>query len=137
MPRCPDCNKFVALQEEDPEVQSLEVDEEGTVTAEVRIVNVCANCNTELTEYTFSVDDQIGLPEPDDDHEHDLEVEEVSSERTQPDHTPPGQKPPPARYRKTYYGFELTVKVTCKGCDLEEELVLADDVQASGMEVLV
>src|SRR5919197_1507221 len=74
MPRCNSCNKFVALQEEDPE-------------------------------------------------EHALEVEEVSSERTQPDHTPPGQKPPPARYRKTYYGFELTVKVTCKGCDLEEELV--------------
>lgn len=50
MARCPDCNKFVSFEEVEPEVNSLEVDSSGYVTAEIRIVNECADCSTELRE---------------------------------------------------------------------------------------
>lgn len=139
MPHCKSCNKFVAQEENDPEVNNLEVDNEGAVNAEVRIVNTCAECEEELTESIFNVDDQISMPEDVSlGHEHDLEVEEISCERTRPDHTPPRKdgKPTNPRSKKTYYGFELIVKVTCNGCNLEEDLTLADDVQASSMEAL-
>ncbi len=56
MARCPDCNKFVSLEEVEPEVNTLEVDEEGIIEADVRIVNACADCGTELKEYTFDFD---------------------------------------------------------------------------------
>ena len=50
MARCSSCNKFVSFDESEPEVNNLEVDEDGHVTAEVRIVNACAECGEELTE---------------------------------------------------------------------------------------
>jgi hypothetical protein len=40
MPRCPDCNKFASVStDQEPEIDNLEVDEEGVVTATARIVN--------------------------------------------------------------------------------------------------
>ena len=139
--RCSDCSKFVSLVEADAEVNSLEVDEDGHVTAEVRIANTCADCGGELTESSFDVDDTITMPDPVEGHMHDLQVEEVSCERTQPSHDKPPKpgvkgKATPARYRKTFYGFELEVRVTCSGCGLEEQLTLADDIQASAMDTL-
>jgi hypothetical protein len=52
--RCPDCNKFVSNNEADPEVQDdSPALEDGGVSVEVRIVNECADCGTELTEANF------------------------------------------------------------------------------------
>ena len=140
MPRCNSCSKFVSLEELDPEVQSLDVDNDGTVTAEIRIVNACAECGEELTEAIFDLEETVDVPEPEEaDHEHELEIEEgESAERTRPDHTRPDKSgvSVPARYRKTWYGFAVTAKVTCTGCPFEEDLILADDIQASAMEPL-
>ena len=42
--RCPDCNKFVAFDTDvDPEV-SVSVENDGSITGNVRIVNNCAEC---------------------------------------------------------------------------------------------
>lgn len=55
--RCPDCSKFVSFDTDtEPEVDATEVDDEGHVTFDARIVNNCAECGTELTEYTFNVE---------------------------------------------------------------------------------
>jgi hypothetical protein len=52
--RCPDCNKFVSFDEQEPEINSIEVDDSGNVSAEVRIVNACGDCGAELKEANFS-----------------------------------------------------------------------------------
>lgn len=55
--RCPDCNKFASFDTEtDPEI-NVEVAEDGQITGDVRIVNTCAECSTELKEATLDVDD--------------------------------------------------------------------------------
>jgi hypothetical protein len=126
------------LEQLDPEVNALDIDDEGKILAEVRIVNACAECGDELTEYVFDVKEQVTLPDEVPDHEHDLGIDEGECERTEPDHTPPrrNRKLALARYRKTYYGFSLRYIIRCRACDFEHEGVLVDDVQASRMEVL-
>lgn len=50
--RCPDCSKFVGLENQDPEINSLEAEfaDEQTVSVSVsaRHVRACADCGTEL-----------------------------------------------------------------------------------------
>lgn len=52
--RCPDCNKFVSFDtEQDPEESNASIDAQGHVAINVRIVNSCADCGTELKEAEF------------------------------------------------------------------------------------
>lgn len=57
--RCPDCNKFVGMENGDPEIESIDVDEQGGIQAEVRATRVCADCGTELKEGRFSMEATI------------------------------------------------------------------------------
>jgi len=57
--RCPSCSKFVSFGEPDVEVESSEVGDDDTVTAEVRVTLPCAECGEELKERFFTVDGQI------------------------------------------------------------------------------
>ena len=76
--RCPDCNKFVGNEENEPEVESVEVDDEGHVNAEVRIVNACAECGTDLTEATLSMDGEADtIPCSCKPEDRELEAEEA------------------------------------------------------------
>lgn len=146
MARCGDCNKFVSLEEQDPEVESVDYDG-GEVRATVRIVNECAECGTELRESTLEMSTEA--PDGWDDHDpdqlkangkdaeecarHEITVEEESYERTSRQDGKPGT---PSRFRKTFYGAKVTVKATCKCGAWEETVDLEDDVQASGMDEL-
>ncbi|MBU1457050.1 MAG: hypothetical protein KKD01_20235, partial [Proteobacteria bacterium] len=89
--RCPDCNKFVGMDvDNEPEGNGFDIDDEGVLTDSVRIVNVCADCGTELKE--ANVDLEIDLSaevaahraachvEGDD---HELEVTDETLERTE------------------------------------------------------
>ena len=137
MARCPSCNKFVAFEELEPEVENLEIDYEGNVSAEVRIVNACTECGEELTEAHFEAEGTVELPAAcKEGHEHEMEIEEGDAERTNPNHMPASSRQVLSRYRNTYYGFELTAVVTCQHCLFETEITFADDIQASGMELL-
>lgn len=136
MARCGSCNKFVGFEEQEPEVDQLEVDEEGTVSAEVKIVNCCAECGDELREASFTVTAEHELGE----HKgegHQLEVEEQGSERT--NRSGYFQKgkfvPSGGRYAKTFYGFTVEYSITCS-CQSEALAtgMLEDDIQASSMD---
>ncbi len=56
--RCPTCEKFVSLEpNEDPEWNSdPEIDEDGAVTGELRVVLNCAECGEEMKETTIELD---------------------------------------------------------------------------------
>jgi len=139
MPRCPSCNKFAALDtSEDPEV-SLEIDEEGTISGDVRIANKCEEDGEELAEANFSIELgeqpteiaehlEIALPGGE---KHHLSIKEVSANRTD-------RSKGKGRGTKTFYGAEVTFEVTCT-CDTSftYEGAWSDDIQASHMDSLV
>ena len=139
--RCPDCNKFVSFDaENEPEINDEAIDEEGNVTASVRIVNNCADCGTELKEANFDleVDLTVACAEhvnAEGEDTHDLTVEIESNGRTERSDGKPGT---PARYRRTYYGAECSVKVSCT-CDpnFEAKADWSDEIQGSSMDELV
>lgn len=66
--RCPDCNKFVSLENQDPEVESLELDVQRNadgpvglfVSAEVKICRACQDCGTEIRTNTFTFEQDLG-----------------------------------------------------------------------------
>ncbi|MCK9587757.1 MAG: hypothetical protein M0Q93_00155 [Terrimicrobiaceae bacterium] len=74
--RCPDCNKFTGLENQDPEINSFEASFSGTavlITAEVRAVRACADCSTELKSIDLNLEESFEvctfegfneLPEP-------------------------------------------------------------------------
>jgi hypothetical protein len=144
--RCPDCNKFVGNEEQDPEVNSTDVDCDGNVSAEVRIANACTECGTELTEFTFNTD--ADAPEEvtrhiekchDDENPANLEIEEGTCERTT-------RTEGKGRGARTFYGYTLSYTITCscgKVADADGNVVdgefsaegeISEDVQASGMD---
>ena len=136
--RCPDCNKFVAFDEQEPEVQVIEVDEDGHVRVEVRIVNACADCSQELKDATFELEA---------DHEieghkgegHELSIEEDGCERTgRSGYFKKGKFVPACgRYAKTFYGVNVAYSISCSCGKLEGVSgTVEDEVQGSGMEEL-
>jgi hypothetical protein len=58
--RCPDCNKFVPQTAGDLDVQSEDCDEEGSISVECRITQVCEECGTELKEATILLEFDAG-----------------------------------------------------------------------------
>lgn len=144
MPRCNSCNKMASVDEQDPEVNSLDIDDDGHVTAEVRIVNASACCGDEMTEANFSMEADLDeeFVAKHDAHSpgHNYSIEEDGSERTNP---PDAKAKPgtPSRYTRTYYGAVVHATVTCSCKSGKEEdytisLDLEDSVQASGMDSL-
>jgi hypothetical protein len=138
--RCPDCNKFVAFDEADPEVDSLEISEDGAVTVGIRIVNTCADCGTELKEAMFELEEEAAIPDGHLDEGHELMIQECGSERTQRSgYIKKGVfVPAGGRYAKTFYGASVDYEITCSCGEMEPvQGTLMDDVQASSMDEMV
>ncbi len=129
--RCPGCNKFVAYEEVDPEVD-LSFDWSGdtpTIGGSVRIVNACEDCGEELKEATFDVDETVEIPT--EHKKHNIEVDSVDPERTQ-------RTTGKGRGTRMYYGAEMDIIVTCHTCLKKlAEVHWAADEQASAMDELV
>lgn len=62
--RCPDCSKFVGMENGDPEVNSIEVsyaDGEFSITCDVRHTRNCADCSTELKDINHNIEASVKL----------------------------------------------------------------------------
>jgi hypothetical protein len=138
--RCPDCNKFVAFDESDPDVENIEVDDAGSVSITVKIVNTCEQCSQELKEATFELEaDHSAEADGHQGEGHELSIEEDSSDRTSRSgyNGKKGFVPSAGRYAKTFYGAEVSYTIRCSCGELEISGTVGDDVQASGMDELV
>ena len=118
---CPNCAKMVALEFQDPEEESLELDVESRkVTGQVRIVRQCADCGTDMKEATLDLEVEIpkccgkGLED---------EVELVLNRLEEGG----------SRYQKSYFGAEGEIKAKCK-CGQPLAVQWSDKVAASEME---
>lgn len=73
--RCSDCNKFVSQEDGDVDVQNE--DASGSqITVEVRIVQVCEDCGTDLKEATLSI--ERNLEDEVEYEEHNFEADYVA-----------------------------------------------------------
>lgn len=127
--RCSSCNKFVSSETNEPEVNTLEVDNEGVVTGNVRVVDVCQECSTELREANLDVGTVVlGVEEhmkefPD--HEISVDADLSPSERTE------GK----GMRVRTFHGAEGMITVTCS-CGAVFTVEWGDDCQVSAMDQL-
>jgi len=156
--RCPNCSKFVSLEAQDPEVQSCDVELDGTVSAEVRLVLACAECGDEGKETVFTFEEQSdeleehiaahaagGWWEGEEGEEgsvwhelsetYELNVEEPEFEvldeyETKDRHGKPIRN---FRYQKHLYGVSGTATVECS-CGESFDLGMSDTLQASAFD---
>lgn len=137
--RCPDCRKFVSYGEQDPET-NLEVDADGHITGEIRIVLPCGDCGTELKEATFQVEVDAEVESPEDlpgDHAHSFTLEEDLTSTSDLQHTDRHGRPIRyRRYMRTLYGASATFSIRCE-CGAEGEATWEDSINANSMEELV
>jgi hypothetical protein len=139
--RCPACNKFVPIEPGTPEENEIYIDDNQLV-AKVRVYNVCAECQTELSEAFIST--KMLLPDTILNHtcyDEDgnplkltFSVDDVSLEAN--DYYD-GTDDIPLRYRKHMYGFIGTVTCSCVNCGYSEKVYIAGYAAASSMDVLV
>ena len=140
--RCPDCNKFVAYDE--PEAELNQVDISGsTVTSDVRVVLKCADCGTELKDFELNgeatvdhdcskkkdFDKKVEAGEEVFEIESEGEPEAESRTQTTDRRGKPIKNP---RYMKTFYGFKLDTEVKCLCCGETETVETTAEEQASG-----
>ena len=127
--RCPDCNRFVGFDAQDPEVE-LEVDGKGLVTGSVRCALACMECGGELKEANFEVEVPIDVPEAEDGHEHSLVVDTTDVTATESGG---------GRYKRNNRGFELSFTVKCEedGCAFSAGDEASDNLPASQWDELV
>ena len=114
--RCSNCNKFASLEagEVVPDV-SVESDEVhgivecSSVSGEVRIALVCADCGEELKETTFEVNLSLELEHGEECEGSDLDVdfEPESVEKFEP---------PNAKRQTHWWGAAGTATVECGSC---------------------
>lgn len=139
--RCPDCNKFVGLEMQEPEVNGdpeVHVHEGDTtvgITLDVRLVRACDQCGTEKeASFTLEADAEVPADHFGEGHELSATADVEGTERSD------GKPGTPSRYRRSYYGVEATFEVRCSCQDAKADPLAtadaADEVQASGMDEL-
>lgn len=144
MARCQDCNKFVGLDMQDPELESIDL-QGMEVSATVRIVRCCAECGNEMKEATLDMNSEI--PEGDLNGHYNTEKDEpidghtlsVDENECDLDQIEEGG----GRYKKSFYGATVAFRVYCS-CGEKEgkkghpiyEGEMEDKVAASSMDEL-
>lgn len=139
MARCPDCNHFVGLENQEPEVDArIEGD---SVEGDVRVVLACAECGTELKEANLEFSELIDhicdgeLPK---DQEpvslDDYSAEPEDSYATKDRHGKPIKNP---RYRTHFWGADVSLELHCNRCGEDWTQNVTVEEAASAMEDLV
>lgn len=118
--RCPDCSKFVGLEQGDSEVM-LNVDvlasAEDMIEGEVRLVLNCADCGTEMAEATASFEAAINpLDKEKKEKPHKWKADcsvDVSEDGAEASDRYDGKPGTPMRYQRHYYGADVTLALEC------------------------
>jgi len=139
--RCTYCNTFVSYEgDEEPTIDSEDIDMEGNIFVEVTLTKNCGSCGQELASVNFTLEDGIDVGEHHgDDHQLSLECDTPEqTERTQTqvyDKRKKVWKPiTSSRYMKHYYGVEVAYKVQCSCGEEIAESTLAGEEAAGSLE---
>jgi hypothetical protein len=114
MARCPETNKFEGLEFNDPEVDEIEVDEAGNVTASVRLERTCNGCGEIAKEATLDMESDACCDEAakhlKTEGKHQLSVESDSVDQIEEGG---------GRYKKSYFGATVSFTIACSCKDKE------------------
>ena len=108
--RCPSCNKFPPVEQGDPELNLNDPrgDEKGgTVEGECRLVLTSGCCGDEIAESAQSFEIEFDHPVTD---KHEVCVDGESADPTD---RFDGKEGTPFRYRRHYYGAEISLNLKC------------------------
>lgn len=145
--RCPNCNKFVPLELQEPEVDCLEVtyneaadaqsEPTFTITGNVRIVRTCEECGQEMKEATLEIEQEVDLGENVDFKMTDkLRADPAPLENVHVEEEVESLEEGGGRYAKSYFGASIHFTVY-----LDKVAVAAvdwsDKIAASEMDELV
>lgn len=122
--RCDSCGKMVALDLEDPEVEDEKVNNNTNVTGTVNLKRNCAECGGEMKQATLDIDVEVPDACPVGGEGHEEKTVEVELSKLEEGG---------GRYKKSYYGAEGTVKITCS-CGKSAEAPWSDKIAASDFE---
>lgn len=64
--RCPQCNKFVSMENGEAQIDSEQIDLDGnglTITIDVLMTRNCADCSTELKQVNSTIDGSLSVEE--------------------------------------------------------------------------
>lgn len=146
MSRCQNCNKFSALEFQEPELESFDValeldpesgDLEVVATASVRLVRTSECCGDEMKTADLELEEQLVISRVEI-ADHLDEVDGVWSwkaghEATSDNDDPEQLEEGGGRYAKSYFGAQVSYRVTCNGKNVHEGC-MADKVAASSMD---
>jgi len=122
MPRCPECNKFVPIEVEN---EDADVNINGaSVTAEIRLVKKCQECDCELAETVFEFAEEADHVMGD-----ECELEEVDNGIELTDSGG-------ARYKKRMLGYNISIQLLCS-CGWTGEVTGEESIAASYFDELV
>jgi hypothetical protein len=151
--RCPDCNKFVSLEMQDPEVSDLSVEylpshdadnepiHEFCITGTVRIVRCCAECGQEMKEAQLDIEQTVELGEEVDtkgahDWEEFARTHDLDDARVDDSPSVDQIEEGGGRYAKSYFGAAIHFEVFV-GDTVVATVEWSDKVAASSMDELV
>lgn len=139
--RCPDCNKFVGNELGDPELNldnvTLDYDEKektflpAVITGDLRLVLTCSECSNELAEANPSIEIEVELQHQESD-KHEVEVKDEEASGTD---RYDGKPNTPSRYRRHYYGAEVSGTVVCS-CGAKASFSQTVEEQAGSFDPL-
>lgn len=149
--RCSQCNLLCSVEQAEPEGgDELEVHDAGDgsaqVTGEIRLVLNSGCCGDEVAEANAEVDEtfavehkddcpfRAGLEAPLDGADPETAEYEVDASAEATDWSEGTSKNP--RYRKTFYGAEVSGTVTCSECEGKAEFSVTVGEQASYFDEL-
>lgn len=111
--RCSNCNKFVGIELADVETGNLSADLNDelnvVVSGELELNLNCTECGTTLSQVTANVEEDAPFTHEKAD-DHVLDNVEFTAESTDRYDGKPGA---PMRYRRHFYGAEVTASFTC------------------------
>lgn len=132
--RCPDCQKFVSLEMQEPEDVELEMQKDDTgvqIHMTCRIVRTCAECGQEMKEATLEVEETILWD--DFDKNPALKEQEFTIEEDGVESIEEGGH----RYAKSYYGAQVNYSIRDEEGNVVHSGSVADKVPASSMDEMV
>lgn len=125
--RCGSCCKFVSLEEGDPEVEDLDIEDSGEINYKIRVIRVCGECGDELKEAFIEGSTEFSNSALHVGEGHDLSIEEQCIEGLE-------RSEGTGRNERRFYGFELEATVKCSCSSDEHKVTIHDDVQGSDFE---
>lgn len=148
--RCPSCGRFVSYGESyEPEITAdvsiREVSDGivyGEIAGEVRVVLDCADCGEELKEANIDLSGETEFEHEcplfdESENEISLDGETAGFTSRMQEKDRHGKPITNYRYKRTYYGADLTFDLSCSVCGESFTVEASVEEQASAFEELV